>query len=92
MVYYSAVIDLSTALVANFDDMSVLHKPETDQLHVLSSPVVTLLRMVQGSRILEAEVLELIKENCFDVHPVSEEDCQQYLQLLVSQGIFEKTQ
>ncbi len=38
---------------------------------------------------LEADLLHLIQDYCFDV-PVTVEDRQEYLQLLVSEGILEK--
>lgn len=94
LISYASSIDMSTALVSQFDDMSIIHEPESDQLHLLSISVTSVLKLIGHKKSTKSEVLRLISDNCFDSAVVGDvaEESEAYLQHLVGQGIIKKTQ
>ncbi|WP_372738476.1 hypothetical protein [Neptunomonas sp.] len=85
---------MSTALVSQFDDMTIIHEPESDQLHLLSSSVTSVLNLMGHKKSSKSEVLQLISGHCLDSSTMDEpgENSEAYLQHLVDQGIIKKTQ
>lgn len=91
-VAYSSVINMSTALVSVFDDIAVVHEPESDRVRLLSDSVVAVLRLLDRTYKAEDQVLELICQHCLDLsaYDQREEESKAYLQHLIDQGIIRK--
>lgn len=91
---YSSVINMSTALVAMYDDMAIVHEPELDRLRMLSASIVKLLSYIDRKKVAEFEVLQLISDCCLSLSSCEpkEGDSRAYLQHLIDQGIIKKTQ
>lgn len=89
---YSSSIDMSTALVSQFDDMWIIHEPESDKLHLLSASLTWILKQIQHKKSTKTEVLQLISSHCFDALVIENlaEESEVYLQHLVEQGIIRK--
>lgn len=85
---------MSTALISQFGDMSVIHEPESDELHVLSASVVSILQLMGDKKNSKAELLSLIAKHCFgsSVSGVVTEGDEEYFQHLIDQGIIKTTQ
>ncbi len=91
---YSSSINMSTALISQFGNMSVIHEPESDELHVLSASVIAILDLMANKKNSRAEVLGLISKHCFGSTVLDEvaEGGEEYFQHLIDQGIIKKTQ
>jgi hypothetical protein len=83
---------MSTALVSQFDDMTIIHEPESDRLHLLSASVTSVLNLIAHEQSTKSYVLRLISDHCFDssVKGDPAEESEVYLQYLVGQGIIRK--
>ena len=94
MILYDSSIDMTAALISQFGDMSIVHETASDELHLLSEPVVSLLKQISHTHKTKDEMLLLISEYCFESPPLleSSEGSETYLQHLVDQGIIKKTQ
>ena len=92
MILYGSSIDMSTALVSRFDDISIVHEPESDGLHMLATSLTLMLKLIVHKKNTKAEVLGLISEYCFGTSSMDgvAEGSEIYLEYLVDQGIIKR--
>lgn len=95
MFLCQSAIDITSALVCEFEDKVIIHEPETDKIHLLDAGIVSLLNVISLSIKKESDLLNLVHLHCLNfagVENSAPDDCKAYLQHLVDQGIIKKTQ